>query len=215
MIEIIFYGTSKRASTLQRKVRSLESYALVRSIKYTYSGICFFRANFCSLRTTNIISTVERFGWEPLCSSGRIPTRSQYPLRRRARIFSSILPACATSKIPLVVAALCPILIFVEYHDDSIFPLLCCGTFSPLQIQTKKISSRLRRRAGGWGKSSTAQRKLLRFPQPFRLSDPASWAERLAAYFRATGQGLRRCSGRALLTLRWGEFGTTIPIVRG
>ena len=34
MAEIMFCGTPKRASTLQRKVQSTESYALVRSIKY-------------------------------------------------------------------------------------------------------------------------------------------------------------------------------------
>ena len=34
MTEIIFCGTPKRASTLQRRVRSTESYALVRSIKH-------------------------------------------------------------------------------------------------------------------------------------------------------------------------------------
>ena len=40
-------------------------------------------------------------------------------------IISNILPACATSEMPLpVVAALCSILLFVEYHDDGIFPLL-------------------------------------------------------------------------------------------
>ena len=38
----------------------------------------------------------------------------------------------------------------------------------------------------------------------WRLSAPASWAEHLAASFRATGQGIRRCLGRAFrdLTLR-------------
>ena len=38
-------------------------------------------------------------------------------------VFSSILPACATSEAPLV-AALRPILLFVECHHDDIFPLL-------------------------------------------------------------------------------------------
>ena len=58
----------------------------------------FFRANSCSRRITNIISVVEWFGRKPLCSSGRIPARSEYSLRRRAMIFSSILPVCATSE---------------------------------------------------------------------------------------------------------------------
>ena len=39
-------------------------------------------------------------------------------------IFSSILPACATSEMPPLVTAPCPILLFMEYHDDDIFPLL-------------------------------------------------------------------------------------------
>ena len=69
------------------------------------------------------MSAVERFGRKPLCSSGRIPTRSQYSLRWRAMSFSSILPAGATSEMP-VVATLCPILLFVKYHDVGIFPLL-------------------------------------------------------------------------------------------
>ena len=58
----------------------------------------FFRASSCNRRTTNIIqeSVVERFGRKPLGSAGRIPTRSQYSLKPRAMIFSTILPACAT-----------------------------------------------------------------------------------------------------------------------
>ena len=68
---------------------------------YIELGIRFFRANSYNRQTTNIILVVERFGRKPLCSSGRIPTRSQYSLRRRAMIFSSILPACATSEMPL------------------------------------------------------------------------------------------------------------------
>ena len=65
MTEIILYCTPKRASAVQRRVRSTESYALVRSIKYTYSGFRFFRANSC-----------KRFGRKPLCSSGRIVARA-------------------------------------------------------------------------------------------------------------------------------------------
>ena len=101
LTENVFCGTPKRASTVQTRVRSTESYAFVRSIKHTYNGIWFFRANSCSRRITNIISMVERFGRKQLCSYGRIPTRLQYSLRRRAMTFSSILPACATSEMPL------------------------------------------------------------------------------------------------------------------
>ena len=89
--------TKTRPSThpdRNRRVRSMESYALV---KHSYNGICFFRANSCSRRITNIMSVVERFGRKPLSSSGRIPTRPQYSLGWRATIFSSIVPAGATS----------------------------------------------------------------------------------------------------------------------
>ena len=72
--------------------RSTESYALVRSTMCTHNGICFFRSNSCSRQIANIISVVERFGRKPLCFSGRIPKRSQYSLRRRAVVFSSIFP---------------------------------------------------------------------------------------------------------------------------
>ena len=142
MTEIIFCGTPKRASTVQRRARSMESYALVRSIKHTYNGICFYRANFYVQRITNIMSVVERFGWKLLCSSVRVSMHSQYSLRRRAMIFSRILLACATSE---VFAALFPTLLFVEHHDDRIFPLL--RHLSPFQIETT-ISSSPRRRAG-------------------------------------------------------------------
>ena len=78
-----------------------------------------------SRQITNITLLVERFGWKPLYSSGMIPTRSQYSLRRRARIISSILPACATSAMPLLLShSPYPISLFVEYHNDDIFPLL-------------------------------------------------------------------------------------------
>ena len=49
----------------------------------------------------------------------------------------------------------------------------------------------------------------------WRLSAPATWAELLATCFRITGQGLRRCSGRASVAWRSGEYETTGPIVRG
>ena len=109
-------------------------------------GIRFLSANSCSRRITNITLLVERFGWKPLYSSGMISTRSQYSLRRRARIFSRILPACATSAMPLSLPhSPYPISLFVGYHNDDIFPLL--QHLHPLQIQTT-IPSSLRRRAG-------------------------------------------------------------------
>ena len=62
MNEIIFCGTPEQASTVKSRVRLTESYALfgkLRSIKHTYNGIHFVRANPYSRRTTSIISVVE------------------------------------------------------------------------------------------------------------------------------------------------------------
>ena len=113
-------------------------------IKHTQSGIRFFRTSSCNRRITNIISVVERFGRKPLCSSGRIPTRSQYSLRRRAMTFSSILPVCATSEMPLqlphsVRSFFLRTMMMTYFH--------CCGTSPPLQIRTT-ISNSFQRRAG-------------------------------------------------------------------
>ena len=65
--EVIFYDTPKRSisieGTVQRRVRSTESYALVRSIKYTYNGIRFFRADSCSRPTNHEHRIGERRVW--------------------------------------------------------------------------------------------------------------------------------------------------------
>ena len=102
MTEIIFYCTPKRANTVQR---GGSIYGVVRfgEVDKPYIKRNSFppRQLHCNRRITNIILVVARFGRKPLCPSGRIPTRSQYSLRRRAMIFTSILPACATSEMPL------------------------------------------------------------------------------------------------------------------
>ena len=86
----------------EERVRSTESYALVKVDEAYIQPNLYFRANFCSRRiTNNVILVVERFDREPLRSSGRILTRSQYSLRRQAIILSSIWPACATSEMPM------------------------------------------------------------------------------------------------------------------
>ena len=84
MTASILGGTPKRARTSHKRVRSTESYVLVRSIKHKYTGVSFFRASSCSRRTTNIMSTVERWGLNPHCSSGRMFSDSQQSLRRPA-----------------------------------------------------------------------------------------------------------------------------------
>ena len=128
MTEIILCGTSKWASIVQRRVRSTESYALVRSIKHTYNEISFFRFNYCSSRQiTNIISVVERFGRKPLCSSGRIPTRSQYSLKWWARTFSSIFPAYATSEMPLEELSYSAQSFFLWSTNKMVASFHCCA----------------------------------------------------------------------------------------
>lgn len=61
-------------------------------------GIRVFDANSCNRWITIIMPVVERFGREPLCSPGRIPTSLS---RRRVMISISILPACASSEVRL------------------------------------------------------------------------------------------------------------------
>ena len=113
MTEIIFCGTPKWASTDQRRVRSRESYALVRSIMHTYNGICFFRANSCSRRITNITSVVERFGRKPLCSSGRIPHALAVLAEAASDDLQQYLAGVRHQRDAPVIAALCPILLFI------------------------------------------------------------------------------------------------------
>ena len=124
MTEIVFFGTPKRVSTFQRRVQST-----VRSIKCSYNGNRFFPADSCSRRIANTISVVERFGRKQLCSSGRIPTRWQYSLRRRAIIFSSILSACATSEILLYIPH--SVRSFVLWSNVMMAYFHCCGTPPP------------------------------------------------------------------------------------
>ena len=207
MTEIIFCGPPKRASTVQRRVRSTESYALVRSIKHTYSGICFFRASSCNRRITNIISVVERFGRKPFCSSGRIPTRSQYSLRRRAMIFSSILPACATSEVPLQLPH--SVRSFFLWSTMMIASFYCCNTSPPPPNMNDDIEQSPAQ--GG----IAVEGDLEQLNGDSVRSDSLSVRQRadgvchllhrgrtLAACSRATGQDLLRCPGQASVAWR-------------
>ena len=102
-----------------------------------------------------------------------------------------------------VVAALCPVLLFVGYHDDDIFSLLLRHLSPPLPIQTT-ISSSLRGRAGSPLRvvlDSSRQTPPDPTAFPFANERVASVSEFLAAFSRAIGQGLQRCSGRASVTL--------------
>ena len=85
MTASILGGTPKRARTSHKRLRSTESYALVRSIKHMYKGVSSFRASSCSRRTANIMSSVERWGLNQHCSSGKMFSRSQRPQPSRAR----------------------------------------------------------------------------------------------------------------------------------
>ena len=114
------------ASIVQKRVRPRKSYALlVRSTNHTYNGLGFIRARFCNRRITNIIIVVEQFYRKSPCSSGRIPTCSQYSLGRRATIFSIILPAYANSEIPLLL--LHSVRSFVLWSTMMMVYIHCCG----------------------------------------------------------------------------------------
>ena len=77
MTAIICGGTPMRVSTCHRRVRSTVSYAFWRSIKNIKRDTPAFRPISFSLRTTNIMSVVERSGRNPHCSSGNRPFASQ------------------------------------------------------------------------------------------------------------------------------------------
>ena len=145
MTEIIFCGTPKRASTVQRRVRSTEFYALVRSIKHIYSGIRFFRASFCNRRVTNIISVVERFGRKPLMFLRQDLHALAVLAEAASEDLQQYLAGVRYQRDVPVVATLCPMLLFMEYMMVS--SSHCCGTSPLLQIRTT-ISSSLRCRAG-------------------------------------------------------------------
>ena len=116
--------------------RSTESYALVWWTKHTLNGVRFFRANSCRRRIRNIISLVERFSWKPLCSPCRIPMRSQYSLRWRAMVSSSILPACATSEIPLWLSHSSRS--FYLWNAKTMVSFHFCATTPPLSSKYKR-----------------------------------------------------------------------------
>ena len=143
MTEIIFCGTPKRASTLQRRVRSTESYALVRSVKHTYSGIRFFRARSPTNHKHHIGGRTVRS--ETTLFLRQDPHALTVLAEAASDDLQQYLVGVRYQRDALVVAALCPVLLFVEYHDDGIFPLL--RHLAPLQIRTT-VSSSLRRRAG-------------------------------------------------------------------
>ena len=65
MTASILDGTPKRARTSHKRVRSTESYALVRSINRKYKGVSFFRASSYCRRTTTVMSTAERWSLNP------------------------------------------------------------------------------------------------------------------------------------------------------
>ena len=77
MTAIICGGTLIRVSTCHRRVRSTVSYAFWRSMKHMKRDTPAFRLTSCSLRTTNIMSVVERSGRNLHCSSGNSPFASQ------------------------------------------------------------------------------------------------------------------------------------------
>ena len=89
-----------RVSTYHRRVRSTMSYAFRRSMKHMKKDIPAFRPISYSLRTTNIMSVVGRFGRNPHCSSGNSPFASQKALSHLATTLRKTLLKCDTSEMP-------------------------------------------------------------------------------------------------------------------
>ena len=77
MIAIICCGTPIRLSTCHRRVRSTGFYAFWRSMKHIKRDTPAFRSISCSLRTTNIMSVVERSSRNPHYPSGKYSFASQ------------------------------------------------------------------------------------------------------------------------------------------
>lgn len=78
---LLIFSTTKQANTDGRSIRLTELYALMRPIKHAYSGVRFSRTYFGS--------------------TGNHSARLWLSLRRQTIIFRSILPAWATSEMPL------------------------------------------------------------------------------------------------------------------
>ena len=96
-----------------------------------HTTVCFLRPSSCSRRIPNIISVVERFGWRLTLFLRKDP----HALAVLVEAVSDDIQQClADVRYQLdapVVAALCPILLFMEYHDDGTFPLLRHLTLTP------------------------------------------------------------------------------------
>ena len=106
-------------STCQRRIiRSTESYAFCRPMNHRNSDTHTFLSNFCALRTANVISVVERCGWNPHCSSGNRFFASQEVLSLVATTLKRTLPACTMSEMP-------------RWFPHSVLSFFFCKTFAP------------------------------------------------------------------------------------
>ena len=113
---------------------------MVRSTRHKYKGM-FFHASSCRRRTTSIKPTVERWGLNPHCSSGKLFSRSQQPLTKATRDdFEEYFAGVGHEGDATVVATLRPIfrllmcssLIVASFHCCG----HCCGTPPPLHTAT-------------------------------------------------------------------------------
>ena len=77
MTAVVCGGTPTRVSTCHRTVLLTVSQAFCRSMKHIKRVTPALRPTSYSLRTTNIMSVVERSGRNPHCSSGKSPFASQ------------------------------------------------------------------------------------------------------------------------------------------
>ena len=70
------------------------------------------------------MSVVERFGWKPRFSSGRIPTELAVVTEAASDDVQQYLAGVFHQRNTPVVAALCPVLLLMKHFDGGIFPLL-------------------------------------------------------------------------------------------
>ena len=118
MTEIIFCGTPR--------VRSRESYALVRSLKHTPEYL--LRSSFLPCQLLYSTNHEHHIGGRTVPSETTLFRQDTHALALLPEAVNDYIQQYLTGvrykRDASVVAALCPILLFVEYNDDGIFPLL-------------------------------------------------------------------------------------------
>ena len=133
MTASILGGTPKRARTAHRRIRSTESYALVRSIKHKYKGVSFFRPSSCRRRTT---INRRSLGSKPTLLLPQNVFALAVSLTKATRDdFEEYFAGVSHKGDATIVATLRPIFLLV-YSTLIVASFHCCGTPPPLHTAT-------------------------------------------------------------------------------